>query len=846
MNRHFALVAMLLLLSPLIYGESVANIVKEFPETTRSEQRDLVVAVDYPEDSGRPPSTPPGLPQKRGGVRLPDAPAVRSEESAFAFQRGPEVVSYAFGPVPEIADADFFEGHVVNFIEELVAGSEVEISCGDPQASVKSIASRVREKISGGVCSDLEQGASSCENAGDVCKFAGPRFGPPGEEGEEEFLATCPPDKEKITAYCVNRAKKEFDYRHEDEEDRVEADCLREWEFGKNRFAQMCENADELKKRMADRKESCTEDGFLRQCLDRMAPQYPSEQPRQHPSEPPRYTPVPYPTAYPQDCNCPSSYEPVCGTDGVTYQNSCKAKCVNIGWQYAGPCSRVAEPTQPAGATPLPTATIAPSSPPAQTPLPTTNPPNATPQAQTPLPTPSTTLTPAPTPEPTPVPTPEPTPVPTQQPAQEPTPAPQTNFSKRNTAPYSGLIIAYPGDFVPDRQSDQKPFDAKEMCRQEWQRRKYDLERDCKQMEKGGEGPFGSSDPAAFCTKDSFLKTCRDNRINNGFGYGLREVSDVDFESICQVESKRILREMTRFCKESQGGNERCKEMVEQKCSFVKRQLSTCKELSEVSRSEQLVSKAVENYCRRAKYIGSTGRYSLPSYRQPGQSDEVPVVVAVSSGISASDEAALKQKVSSMQGYVTAGGVRLYSVRIPASSLEVLKSLPFVQDAQFDSVRYSLEKTGGTGMAAGGPEKQGGNFRDVMVSLEASKAFAPSDVKPWLSSEQDKLAQVTDEVASVRDSDEQKDVGYKLTWFLGMQAQREKEEAAKLAGQTEKLDKTISSLESLAGQAEDLTLKAALQEQVAQLRKQREELQAMAKQKQDGAGGLLSIIGLAK
>src|SRR3989338_2640103 len=140
----------------------------------------------------------------------------------------------------------------------------------------------------------------------------------------------------------------------------------------------MCENADELKKRMADRKESCTEDGFMRQCLDRMTPQYPSEPPKPYPSEQPRYaTPVPYPTTYPSSCVCPSSYEPVCGTDGVTYFNSCKAKCSNVGWQYAGPCSRTPEPTQPAGTTPMPTTTM---EPPGQTPTPllTTTPPNVT------------------------------------------------------------------------------------------------------------------------------------------------------------------------------------------------------------------------------------------------------------------------------------------------------------------------------------------------------------------------------------------------------------------------------------------------------------------------------------
>ncbi len=357
-------------------------------------------------------------------------------------------------------------------------------------------------------------------------------------------------------------------------------------------------------------------------------------------------------------------------------------------------------------------------------------------------------------------------------------------------------------------------------------------------MPSGGGGqqncPWNICDRNAFCSHDTFLQKCVEGRSAQ-----MGSAQGVDFNKLCELESKFNLKSMERFCKDQSRGYEDCISQTSKQCEYMQQQLAKCKEMTDSARLKELLAKIVGKFCKMAP-LKSRIKVEQKDIGDFSSAEIVPVVAATKDGISAEEEQKLKSVAESVDGYVSVSGLRLYSVKVRASRFNELKSLPFVQDAKLDHVRRAMESGGGAGQPAGPQQTQ--RLDDAISTLEASKDLLDSDLAPWVSAEQDRLMGVSSELQTIDNESKKKDAFYQVQWFLGMQAEREKNDAARIAEQKSKLEKSIASLEQVAGQVEDVAVRSQLEEQVKDLKAQLAEMDKSSKEKDKYASGLVDLI----
>ncbi|MBI4360367.1 hypothetical protein HY572_01190 [Candidatus Micrarchaeota archaeon] len=495
-------------------------------------------------------------------------------------------------------------------------------------------------------CSEIKNGLEYCEEGKKQCEmignpeFGGPRFGPPGEE--EAFSFSCPPDKAQILSACKSRMEKEFSRGFSEREQDLDDDCEVRWEFEQGHFSQQCEGG------QIRLPEFCSKDKFISQCLERSSgyeQPYPGQPPEGQPGQPPygdynkgqpqpiqrqcpsgpqlpqawydncqstggfaekqtdrngcvfnivcKYGQTTPPTSspYPQTGKyCPSDAERqqaknTCTGGGGTWSENSHDGCIYVQCQGASGTtpypSPTAWPSPTAGSYPSPTAWPSPTSGPTCPSLDeaykqsclsgggtvSTVQQSGCTYYQCQYPTaPSPTAWPSPTAGPYPSPSGEPYPSPTAWPSP-------TTQAQVASSPFTAFITGQ--------------ISASERCEQEWQQQQPRFERECSRMQQ--QGPQFNP-----CSKDSFVAFCRQEQQK----YMQKERERIDFGRICELESKRMLRDLERYCKDTGRGKEQCLKETERGCEFGRKQLARCEELTQPDQIRPAVEKAVARGCR--------------------------------------------------------------------------------------------------------------------------------------------------------------------------------------------------------------------------------------------------------
>jgi len=139
----------------------------------------------------------------------------------------------------------------------------------------------------------------------------------------------------------------------------------------------------------------------------------------------------------------------------------------------------------------------------------------------------------------------------------------------------------------------------------------------------------------------------------------------------------------------------------------------------------------------------------------------------------------------------------------------------------------------------------GNKPRKVMEKiLQLRELGVPGEFRGILEDEADDLLDVSKSLEELGNEEEGKGFGYKIRLFLGFAKDIEDDEIRRLGLSKDRLETSITSLSRLADIISDETAKAILIEQVAELERQKEDIDDLIESKVKKSKGLLRLFGL--
>ncbi len=351
--------------------------------------------------------------------------------------------------------------------------------------------------------------------------------------------------------------------------------------------------------------------------------------------------------------------------------------------------------------------------------------------------------------------------------------------------------------------------DYKRQCYNEWQYQKQNCDQISQQC--GGE--------------DAFIKDC----VAREKGYVENDLKNIKRQ--CEIDSRVQIRHMERQCAMMNAERQRCLGYGSKRCEMSKGLAKECREKVTEENFRDFIIREAEKRCR---FMPFMEKKDFSKY------EKMEIVLAALDTIGEEEVSKIKAVVENLNKKYEADGRIIFEGLINPNKFNDLKQLGFIVGAKLNAPESSeTAKARKESIIAGlNPEKV------VEKLLELSGSDVPSEYKYIIEDKANDILEASESIDEVEESEESKGLGYKIKLFLGFAKDIEDSEIKSLEMSKQRLETSIKSLGKLAEEIPNEISKAILKEQVAELERQKEDIDSLIKQKQKKANGLLRLFGL--
>ena len=321
-----------------------------------------------------------------------------------------------------------------------------------------------------------------------------------------------------------------------------------------------------------------------------------------------------------------------------------------------------------------------------------------------------------------------------------------------------------------------------------------------------------------YCNKDKYVENCvRQEKESNE-----RQLSEIKIN--CKVQSRIEARKMVERCSREEVEKQRCVEQSARRCSEMGAMIKDCRERLNEENFRQYIKREAESRCKLMRHEDESAKTERL----------FAIIIALRNE---DDIGRIDSIVTNLEKLFEIEGSFVYTGIVDDPNLvSDIRKIDSVLDAKISPILPEVAE-------ADKRLDESIRAKGIVDKLNSIKEDVPDNYRFIIENEAGKILDISEGLGGIEQNEESKGVVYVFRRWFGFVKEKEKEEIENINKHVERLDASITNLETVIDDVPDLIAKSIIKEQIESLKKQKADLEELSSEKESKSKGLFGLFG---